>query len=194
MEDEEEDTWIGERYGLVELRSSCTEITDAACFTLERKCLEEHSTKWRVGNTRQEWPHISIIGRPHPDPSLDTVPLNQRHRRYIHDPAVSRQASKTIGRPDPSTSTVVWRFKIEVKAYAGWFPLVIPANGPASINMNGSACLSPFEYIVCFPPTLERMRAPAALNSTDGLANSIHQHHRVAYPFRNLRYIEGAHG
>ncbi|KYQ53159.1 Cytochrome P450 4C1, partial [Trachymyrmex zeteki] len=90
MKDEEGDTWIGERYGLVELRSSCTEITDAACFMLERKCLEEHSTKWRVGNTRQEWPHISIIGRPHPDPSLDTVPLNQRHRRYIHDPAVSR--------------------------------------------------------------------------------------------------------
>lgn len=47
MKDEEGDTWIGERYGLVELRSSCTEITDAACFMLERKCLEEHSTSIR---------------------------------------------------------------------------------------------------------------------------------------------------
>ncbi|KYN33648.1 Cytochrome P450 4C1 [Trachymyrmex septentrionalis] len=96
-------TRIGERYGLVELRSSCTEITDAACFTLERKCLEEHSTMWATHGKNGRI-HISIIGRPHPDPSLDTVPLNQRHRRYIHDPAVSRQASKTwIGRPDPSS-------------------------------------------------------------------------------------------
>lgn len=47
MKDEEEDARIGERYGLFELRSSCTEITDAACFTLERKCLEEHSTSIR---------------------------------------------------------------------------------------------------------------------------------------------------
>lgn len=39
IEDEKEDARIGERYGPVELRSSCTEITDAACFTLERKCL-----------------------------------------------------------------------------------------------------------------------------------------------------------
>lgn len=66
------------------------------------------------------------------------------------------------------------RFNDGAKAYAGWFPLVIPANGPASINMNGSVCLSPSEYIVCFPPTSERMRGPATLNSTDGLANSIH--------------------
>lgn len=33
------------------------------------------------------------------------MPLNQRHRRYIHDPVVSRlrQANKTIEKPDPST-------------------------------------------------------------------------------------------